>query len=205
MNTSGERPNILSIETADNFKKWYWLKAELIDYAKRAGIPANGSKFEIRDRILFALENPGKPIPKTPSKKKTSKFNWAKETLTLGTEITDSVSFGPNFRNFMKSQIGDRFNCHGDFMDWVKANPGKTLEDAMIAWEGMDELKRQGVRRIIQPHNMLSQYYRDFFDRYPERKIADARKCWMKKSRMENPDGKVIFEDSDLKFLKSEV
>ncbi len=202
MNTKGERPDILSIETAENFKKWYWLKAEMIQYAKRAGIPTNGSKFEIRDRIIFALENPGKAIPKAKSQKKSSKFNWARESLSLETVITDSISFGPNFRNFMKSQIGSRFNCHGDFMNWAKNNPGKTLQDAVIAWEGMEELKKQGVRRIIQPHNMLSQYYRDFFDNYPEKKIEEARKCWMAKSRMENPDGKVVFEMGDLRFLE---
>jgi len=202
MSTRGVRPDILSVETAENFKKWYWLKEELIEYAKHAGIPANGSKFEIRDRIIFALENPEKPIPKANSKKKSSKFNWAKESLSLETVITDSVSFGPNFRNFMKSQIGVRFNCHGDFMDWVKTNPGKTLEDAIIAWKEMEELKNRGVKRSIRPHNMMNQYFRDFFDAFPDRTIQDARKCWSVKSKIENTDGLVIFEESDSKLIK---
>ena len=77
---------------------------------------------------MFALDNGGKIKVKPKADKPKSRFNWAKSELTLTTEITDNISFGPNFRRFVKSKIGDNFTCNSDFMDWVKSSIGKTLK-----------------------------------------------------------------------------
>ena len=51
-----ERPNILNINTGNELKKWYWLKAELIAFAKITGTSYAGSKFEILDRLADELD-----------------------------------------------------------------------------------------------------------------------------------------------------
>lgn len=197
------KPDIFNIDSAEEFKKWYWLKAELLDYAKRAGIPANGSKFEIRDRIIFALKNPGKPLPKPKAPKKTSRFNWAREELALDTVITDNISFGPNFRNFMKSQTGKHFNCHADFMEWARANSGKTLGDAVLEWERLEKRKEDpNFKRVIRPHNMFNQYLRDFFEATSGKTLQDAKTCWARKKAQKASDGVVRFDTRDLDFLE---
>ena len=126
-----QRPNFGDIKTGEEFNQWYWLKAEMVEICKRAGLPATGRKFDLRDRIMYALDHDGNLKPEPKKKKTKSKFNWAKSELSLETIITDNVSFGPNFRRFMKSRIGNRFSCHSDFMDWMKSNAGKTLADAV--------------------------------------------------------------------------
>lgn len=194
-----KRPNFEDITSGTEFNTWYWLKAEMEEICKRANLPSNGRKFELRDRIMFALDHKGqiKPVPK--KKKSKSKFNWAKETLTLETKITDSVSFGPNFRKFMKHHIGAGFSCHSDFMDWVKSNEGKTLEAAICAYNQLEKRKEDPkFHRKIAPNNMLAQYIRDFMKDNPDQSLENARMCWLLKKQLPMKNGFVTYEKSDL-------
>ncbi|NET33234.1 MAG: hypothetical protein F6K19_14640 [Cyanothece sp. SIO1E1] len=136
-----EKPKITDINSSTAFQSWYWLKAEMVEKCKQLGIPYTGGKFELRDRIIYALENDGAVLPIVEKPKPKSKFNWSKATLNLDTEITDNIKFGPNFRRFMSAQIGPHFSCHSDFMDWVREHPGKTLRDAVIKWEELERRK----------------------------------------------------------------
>ncbi len=192
------RPDFENITSGAEFNTWYWLKEELVAICKNAGLPSQGRKFELRDRIIYALDNKGKLKPEVKTRKK-SKFNWAKATLTPETFITDSISFGPNFRNFMKRQIGDKFSCHSDFMDWVKANEDKTLAKAVEQWFALEARKKDPeFRRDIADNNMFNQYTRDFLDAYPEKTLKEARKYWLIKKALPMDNGFVRFEKTDL-------
>lgn len=193
------RPDFKDIQTSAEFNNWYWLKAELVEICKQIDLPYTGSKFELRDRIMYAMENNGALLPSPPKKKPISRFNWAKADLSLETLITDNVSFGPNFRRFMRSQIGDHFSCHSDFMDWVKANVGQTLKDAVLEWEALERRKEDpNFRRVIAAHNMLSQYIRDFLDDNPGKTFKMAKRYWDLKKQLPTKDGFVRYEASDL-------
>ncbi len=70
-----ERPNILDIQTGQELKKWYWLKAELVDFAKLTGTSYVGSKFAILDRLADELD--GKEADRNAAKNEVvSKFDW---------------------------------------------------------------------------------------------------------------------------------
>ena len=200
MAASESRPEINTLKSAQELRRWYWLKTELVAYCKQQGLSPVGNKFAIIDRISEYLET-GKVVKPLPSKIKHSTVNWAKSVLTLDTVITDSVTFGKNFRGFMQSQIGHKFVCHSDFMDWVKANAGKTLADAVRAWYRLEDRKRDpSFKRTIAPQNMLAQYTRDFFAANPDKTRADMMDCWQLKKKQPNA-GRVIYETSDLLFL----
>ncbi|TRX60803.1 cytoplasmic protein [Fulvivirga sp. M361] len=150
-----ERPTFIAIKSGEEFNQWYWSKAEMEDICKQSGLPYSGSKFELRDRIMHALDHNGEVLPRERSKKTTSNFDWSKTALSIYTIITDNVSFGPNFRNFMKSKIGKKFTCHSDFMEWIKNNSGKTLGDAIAKWAELEERKKDpAFKRSIAAHNM---------------------------------------------------
>lgn len=192
------RPHFENIQSGSEFNQWYWLKAEMVEICKILNLPYSGGKFELRDRIIYALDNDGKLLDKPKVKKVTSKFNWAKEKLSLETIITDSVTFGKNFRGFMTAQIGNHFSCHSDFMDWVKANPGKTLQEAVLKWEELERRKEDPTfKREIAQHNMLSQYVRDFLEAHPELAFKDALAAWKLKKEMPMKDGFVKYEKGD--------
>ncbi|MEM9916859.1 MAG: DUF6434 domain-containing protein [Bacteroidota bacterium] len=198
------RPDFALLSSGAEFNNWYWLKEEMIDICKQLELPYSGSKFELRDRIIYALDNNGALLREKKAPKARSRFNWARAELTLDTPITDNVSFGPNFRRFMKEQIGPNFVCHSDFMDWVKDNPGKHLQDAVLKWEELERRKDDpAFRRDIAKHNMLSQYVRDFLDDNKGRSFRDALRCWDLKKQMPAAGGFVVYEKQDLELLSA--
>lgn len=197
------RPSFENIKSGSEFNQWYWLKEEMVDICKRSGLPTHGRKFDLRDRIMYALDHNGKLKPEPKKQKRASKFNWAKSELSLETIITDNVSFGPNFRRFMKSQIGNKFSCHSDFMDWVKSNEGKTLNDAVEAWNRLEQRKEApNFKREIADNNMYSQYIRDFLDDNPDFNFKDVKKYWLLKKALPMENGFVRYERSDLKLIE---
>ncbi|MBQ0734257.1 DUF6434 domain-containing protein [Aquimarina celericrescens] len=195
-----QRPKFEDIISGAEFNNWYWLKEEMVDICKRSNLPVSGSKFQLRDRIMYALDNDGKLKPEKKTAKPKSKFNWVKAELTLDTIITDNVSFGPNFRKFMKSQIGNKFFCHSDFMDWVKGNIGKTLEDAVYQWEELEKRKDPNFKREIASNNMFNQYIRDFLDDNKGGSFQTAKRFWDIKKQYPAKNGFVIYEKSDLEL-----
>lgn len=193
------RPDFTKISSGEEFNRWYWLKSEMVAICKTAGLPVTGRKFELRDRIMYALDNQGVVKPSPDKKKTTSTFNWAKAILTDDTIITDNVSFGPNFRRFMRGKIGNKFSCHSDFMDWVKANSGRTLANAVEQWYLLEARKNNpDFKREIAANNMMSQYVRDFCEDNPGSNLKIAKRYWTLKKQLPTNDGFIRYEKKDL-------
>ncbi len=193
-----DRPDIAHCPDAATFRQWYYLKAELIDYARSKGLRTTGGKFEIADRIAYFLDN-GQPPPEAPkASKPTSKFDWHSAPLSPETVITDSYKNSQNMRRFMQAQIpGFKFSI--PFMDWMKANTGKTLADAVAAAKAISADKKAGVKQPNQPHNQYNAYTRAYFDAVPDGSQVELRRLWA--LRRQRP-GPYVFAPEDLLLLK---
>ncbi|MEM6802561.1 MAG: DUF6434 domain-containing protein [Bacteroidota bacterium] len=194
-----QRPDFSEIKSGEEFNRWYWMKEEMVEICKQAGLPSTGRKFTLRDRIMYALDHGGELMPEPPKSKPKSRFNWAKADLGLETLITDNISFGQNLRRFMQAQIGPHFRYNIDFMDWARESAGKSLADAVLKWKELEARKKDPTfRSKIEDNNMMNQYFRDFFDDNPEKGFEDAKSCWAKKRRLPMKEGFVRYEPSDL-------
>ncbi|MDX8350450.1 DUF6434 domain-containing protein [Cognatiyoonia sp. IB215446] len=188
---------------APEFERWYWPVESLNEFCKQLGLSASGSKAELRERVLFSLQHPREVQSNLRRKSNSSTFNWAKETLDRDTVITDNVSFGPNVRCFFKSAVGARFTCHSDFMDWMRANAGATLGDAIDAWHVLEQRKNDpSFRREIATCNNYLQYLRDARDKVTGMTLEEAKSCWDFKKIRPARNGIVVFEMSDLTCLE---
>lgn len=49
------RPEFGSIHTGAEGNRWYRRKAELVEICQLLRLPATGRKFDLRDRIMYAL------------------------------------------------------------------------------------------------------------------------------------------------------
>jgi hypothetical protein len=191
------RPGITTIQTGEDFKKWYWLKEELVAYCKLSGLPYVGSKFEIIERIASSLDNHLDKLPKPKKQVALSKMEWHKADLTLETIITDSYKNGQNARRFFTKYCGKSFSFNIEFMAWMKTNVGKTLKDAVEEWLKFHEKsKDKNHKSTIPKGNQYNQYLRDFFADNPDKTIHDARRFWKLKRAL--PLGLHKYERSDL-------
>jgi len=192
------RPNINQIKTGAELKRWYWLKQELVDFCKLQQLSYVGSKFEILDRIALVLDK-GKDGRAAITKKNTaiSTINWSKASLTLDTVITDSYTNGANTRKFFKEHCGEKFHFTIPFMEFMKNNCGKTLQDAVNEWHRLNERsKEKHFKSTIPKGNQYNQYLRDFFEDNPGMTIQQARHFWKLKRNL--PLGRHVYEKSDL-------
>jgi hypothetical protein len=192
------RPNISDIETGHELKRWYWLKEELVAYCKQMQISYSGAKFDILERIAVALDSRGdRPEAATKKLKPTSKFHWSKATLSLDTIITDSYTNGPNTRSFFKQHCGDKFHFSIPFMNFMKNNCGKTLQDAVTEWHRLNQQSKDAnFKSEIPAGNQYNKYIRDFFLDNPDLSIEQARHFWKLKRSL--PLGRHIYEREDL-------
>ncbi len=97
-----ERPDIDACPDSATFRQWYYLKEELVAFARANKIKTAGGKFSI------------------------------------------------------------------PFMEWMKANAGKTLADAVVAAKQIDADKRAGRKQPDQPHNQYNAYTRAYFAHVPD-------------------------------------
>ncbi len=192
------RPKLDKTISINDFRNYYWLKMELIDFCRETGIKRAGGKIEIADRILKYLET-GEIIPKSEKEQTKSNFDWNNETLDVDTLITDNYKNTENVRAFFEKAIGRHFKFNVEFMNWMKSNAGKTLGDSVEKWKEIIEKKKDGnYKTEIAPQFEYNTYIRDFLSDNPQLSTKDAIESW--KIKREKPEKKK-YNKSDLAFL----
>ena len=190
------RPDLNILINAKEFSSYYWLKAELLSFCSAEGLPCSGSKNDLAQRIIHYL-NTGE-IKASQSEKPQSKFDWKNALLYRSTVITDNYTNGANVRAFFKREIGAHFKFNLPFIDWMKKNTGKTLEDAIVELERIYKIKRDPKHSsTIAPQFEYNRYIRDFLKDNPNLRLNDAVKYWKIKRSLK---GVNLYSSSDLVF-----
>lgn len=193
-----DRPDIADCPDADTFRRWYYLKEELVTFARAKGIKTTGGKFEIADRIAYFLDHGVPPVTKATRKRVMSNFDWHSAVLTPQTVITDSYKNTQNMRRFMQAEIpGFKFSI--PMMDWMKANVGQTLADAVQEAKRIEADKKAGKKQPDQPHNQYNAYTRAYFAAVPDGTQKELRRLWA--LRRQRP-GPYVYSSADLDLLR---
>lgn len=199
---SENRPDITTIRNSETLKRWYWLKDELISCARTYGLKTSGGKFEILDRIGYFLDTGSKTAPGDQAKPKASTFDWHGAKLSLATVITDNYKNSQNVRRFFCKEIGAQFKFTIALMDWMKANTGKTLADAVNEYHRLTAMAaKPGFKTNIKSHNQFNQYMRDILSDNPRMGIGEVRRIWARKRALPSEDGRHVYHRSDLNLL----
>ena len=191
------RPTIATIPTGAELRRWYWLKSELVEEARRRGLKVSGAKFDLLDRLAHHLDTGEADLPQAKAPKVTSTFDWHAAPLTGQTRITDSYRNTQNVRRFFKAELGKGFSFNIAFMEWMKSNVGKTLDEAVKAYRLQKDAAKGSLSKI-KPHNQFNQYTRDFLADNPGAGMAEVRRVWELKRRLPSDDGRHRYRRDDL-------
>lgn len=189
----GERPILDEQLNSKTFRNFYWLKEELVDFCRKNKLPVSGGKIELTNRIAYFLDT-GKVLSATTVKRKS----------TLTEEISPKSVIEANFvcsekhRAFFKEHIGKSFSFNVAFQKWLKANAGKTYEEAITAYYMILEEKKKN-KTTIDKQFEYNTYIRDFFADNKGKALDDAIKCWKYKKQL---PGHNHYEREDLIALK---
>ena len=193
-----KRPILNKQTSVTDFREFYWLKAELQEFCKKEKLKRTGSKIEISNRIEFYLKTGKAPNRENKRAKKISKFDWNTEKLELETIITDSYKNSENVRIFFNKHIGKSFKFNVKFMNWMKSNNGKTLDDAIVEWKRIDTEKKANKQpKDIAPQFEYNRYLRDFLVDNPGKSRKEGIELWKLKKSIR---GNNQYEKSDFKL-----
>ena len=187
------RPQIANCPDAMTFRQWYYLKAELVAYARAQQVSAAGGKSEIADRIAHFLDT-GERLKPARAPKPKSKVDWHSTSVTDATIITDSYRNTQKVRRYFASQIHG-FALSIPLVTWIKAKVGKTMGYAVIEANRLKAAKAQGHQQPDQPDTHYSAYTRAYFAAVPDGSKAEVRALWA--SRRARP-GPYVFHLDDL-------
>ncbi len=196
-----KRPPLDKEISLKDFKEFYWLKEELVQFCRTENLKRGGSKIELARRIEnYLLTGAPDSSPSRITKKVESNFDWHKALITEKTVITDNYRNTENVRSFFRDKLGKQFKFNVRFMDWMKSNIGKTMADAIIQWRIIKiESKTKINKKHIAPQFEYNRYIRDFLADNPDSSRNEAIKLWNIKRRMR---GDNHYSKQDLKLLK---
>jgi len=181
-----ERPNLNKETNIKDFKDFYWLKSELMNFCRKIGISSSGGKIEITNRISEYLET-GRVIKKATTKK--NKLPKATQPITKETIIGIEYRTYKEKKEFFMSIIGEKFHFTAHILEYFKENPEKrTYEDLINEWYKEQELKKDpNFVKEIAPQFEYNTYIRDFMKDNLDKTRTDAIKHWkIKKSKPGN-------------------
>lgn len=184
-----ERPELTTNMNAADFRNFYYLKEELVQFCRENSLPTSGSKQELTERIANFLET-GKVLNNQAQRKTPSVIGDINESTVIEANIVCSEKH----RAFFKDKIGKSFSFNVAFQKWLKSNAGKTYADAIEAYYQIIEEKKKG-KTVIDKQFEYNTYIRDFFADNQGKSLDDAIKCWKYKKSIA---GHNRYEKSDL-------
>jgi len=187
------RPFLTKNTTLKDFKDFYWLKKELVDFCKKNLLPTSGSKEVLTERIVEFL--------KTGEVSRVQKVSSKKDSLVLAlnAKLTTNYSNGEEVRAFFKKHIGKRFKFTVGLMKFCRENPEKTFSDAIKFWlNEQEEKKDPRYKKVIGKQFEYNQYIHDFMTDNRNLPLQDAIICWKEKKAQR---GNNVYSKEDLQFL----
>lgn len=191
------RPELHKGLSSEQFLQYYYLLEELKNFCRKEGLMTTGGKPEITKRIAHYLDTGEKLTGhsrKAPAVSVTG-------TITRTTQIEEHIRCSQIHRAFFEAEIGSSFHFNVAFQKWLKANAGKTYEDAIQAYYDL-QAKGKTQKTSIDRQFEYNTYIRDFFAANQGLTLDQAIRCWKYKKGL---PGTNRYEEADLNILKGEA
>ncbi len=164
--------------TREEFLAWYWLKTELVDFARHCSISTMGLKREIEARIADHLAG-ATPSRRTATPKRTGRMP---SKFTLDTVIGEGWRCGPALGHFFRSELGSGFRFNAAMREFTHHGRGRTLADAAACY-------RSSVSPGREPNEIPEQleynrHFREYFSANPGATREEAIAAWWAKRGM---------------------
>lgn len=123
------RPTLSRDLTGDELKRWYWLKDELIEFARSIGVRTTGSKDTVVDRLAATLDGVHFHEPES---KRPSNSTQLSGPLTASTLIPVGQRCSQVVRGWFTDQLDESFSFDATMRAFFANTDGtQTLKDAL--------------------------------------------------------------------------
>lgn len=169
---ASHRPPLDEGITGAEFGRWYWLKEELVVFARRLGIPASGSKQDLADRIRGRLD--GEAVEATPVTSRRAGRQLS-GTLSSDTVIPPGQRCSQAVREWLVREAGDRFHFDAPMRAFfADADGTTTLGDALAHYRST----RSAGPREIDAQFEYNRFTRAWRSAHPDRPRSELLAAW---------------------------
>jgi hypothetical protein len=161
----------------EDFDASYWMKDELIAFARAEGLRTDGYKPQLTARIRRHLL--GKPPLKEPVRPKRGRRD-SDGPLTRETPVVNFKS-DQKTRDFFKAEIGPEFHFTYHMNKFRQSNTGLTYGDLIDEWLAeRDRRKNKDYKPVLEKHGEYNLFVRDFFADPANngKRMRDAAAAW---------------------------
>jgi hypothetical protein len=174
----GQRPDLTSDLTVQDFKRHYFLKSELLGFCRTYGLSSVGSKPDLNARIAAFLET-GQVTKPPPAPRRSGQKE--PQELTLETVIWPGMTCNPRLGAFFREHIGSGFRFNAAMRNFIHHAAGRTLGEGLEVWRNDQAERRAGRKDAILPQLEYNRHFRDFFAENPGATRDQAIAAWWKK------------------------
>lgn len=166
-----QRPSLSPSLTGAELRRWYWLKDELLAFARVIGVSTRGGKQELTARLAAALDGEPPQPPTSPSRPAAAALAGP---LTAATVIPAGQRCSQQLREFFTAEIGAGFRFDAAMRDFIADGAGRTLGDATRHWHAT----RGDEPREIGAQFELNRFLRDWHAAHPGASREAALAAW---------------------------
>jgi hypothetical protein len=174
----GRRPVLEPGMSIEDFIAYYWMKADLMVFARKLGLRTHGYKPELTTRIerrLRALPARPETAPSASKGPRDSDQALRRDTPVRNYRSDDKT------RTFFERQIGPEFHFTYHLNQYRLARKKLTYGDLVDEWLAeRDRRRRADYQAPIATHGKWNRFVRDFFADKANRgkSLSDAAAAW---------------------------
>lgn len=158
--------------TGAELLRWYWLKDELADFARRLGVRATGGKELLTRRIAAKLDDVPFAEPQRPAQ---AGRNQLVGPLTASTVIPAGQRCSQLVRAWFVEQVGAPFSFNAEMRAFFARTDGtQTLQDAL---DHHRATRRQGAKSIDAQFE-FNRFTRGWHDANPTGSREEMLRAW---------------------------
>jgi len=172
-------PDLDDSISLDDFRAHYWMKADLIRFLRTLGLPTDGYKPELEERIERRLKGRPDRARRRPS---VAGSRDSERTLTRDTPVVNYKS-DVETRAFFRREIGPEFHFTYHVNQFRLARNDLTYGDLIDEWIAERDRRRDpGYEAQLAKHGKWNRFVRDFFkdERNRGKRMTDAAAAWKK-------------------------
>lgn len=163
---------------------YYWYMQELVAYCRERGLPTQGHKHEVIERVRQHLRGGPVAAPREPARAKAARAPAGARTITLETPIGPDYKCDADTRAFFEAVIGPHFHFTAHLQRWRRANTQRQLTYGDLAAEWIAEHERRkdkNYKSTLMHTWEYNRFVRDYMrdkERNHGKTLKDAAAAW---------------------------
>ena len=151
------------ITSSDDLQNYYWMKSDLIMFCKKHGLPTQGAKSDLIERIGVYLSTGHRMSYKLINKQ------GERDSLKCITKNTFVKNYNNDAktRRFFVEHLGEKFKFNSylrQFTDPGNIQPNMTYGDIVDGWISFEKNRKNSSENyVIPPQFEYNQFIKDYF------------------------------------------